>query len=115
MRFEHKEISRIVEIEKDRIPYSFGLGEFNLEVRYNAYNDRFYGILRDSEDNILGEGEEKFVQDFPLFWIYQEDEEGNRDPSYPRFNLVPRSVDGNAYEVNWDNLGEKILLSYEEV
>jgi len=114
-KFGHEDIQRYIEIDKDRVPYSFGVADYDLEIRYNSYNDRFYAILRDSEDNILGEGEEKLIQDFPLFWIYQEDAEGNRDPSYPGFNLVPRSVDGNTYEVNWDNLGEKVLLSYEEV
>ena len=115
MRFEKKTIDKIIEIDKDRIPYSFKLDNFELEIRYNAYNDRFYAILRDSEENILGEGEEKFVQDFPLFWVYQEDFEDNRDPAYPSFNLVPRSSDGLTHEVGWDNLGENIFLSYEEV
>lgn len=114
-KFEHTDIERYIEIDKDRVPYSFDVDDFNLEVRYNSYNDRFYIILRDSDDNILGEGEEKLVQDFPLFWIFQEDTEGNRNPSYPSFNMVPRSVDGNTYEINWDNLGDKILLAYEEV
>lgn len=123
MRFESKKIDRIIEIRKDEIPYSFTIdGNFFFEIRHNSYEDRFRAILYDrkypleneGKGRILGNGEEKFVQDFPLFWVFQEDSKGKRNPVYPKFDLVPRTIDSKEHELNFADLGEKWFLSYEE-
>jgi|GEM_PF-2791627 len=113
-RFEHREIEKIIKIDKNDIPYQFELGDFTFKISYNNYNDGFYMTCKTKEGEILGAGEERFVLDFPLFWQYTEDYEGNRDPKYPTFNLVPRSIDGGEWLVNWENLENKVFLSYEE-
>ena len=114
-RFEHRPITRFIQIDKDKIPYKFELENFIFTIKYNKFADRFYMMLKNKNGEVLGIGEEKLVLDFPLFWIYAEDFNGNRNSNFPPFNLVPRSIDGKEYVVNWDNLGQKILLAYEEV
>lgn len=122
-RFESKVIERIVEIRKNEIPYEFTLdNRWFFEIRYNSYENRFRMILYDrnypleneGKGRILGNGEEKFIQDFPLFWVYQEDSEGKRNPNYPSFSLVPRTIDQKEHDLNFADLGEKWFLSYEE-
>lgn len=114
-RFKAKNIKRFIQIDKDKIPYKFELENFIFTIKYNKFADRFYMLLENKKGDILGIGEEKLILDFPLFWIYTEDYSGNRNPKYPSFNLVPRSIDEKEYAVNWENFGKKILLSYEEV
>ncbi|MBM6875759.1 phage baseplate plug family protein [Fusobacterium mortiferum] len=115
MRFQKKEIERIVKIFKEDIPYSFELKGFTFTLKYNDYNDGFYILCKTKEGEILGAGDERLVLDFPVFWQFCEDYEGNRDSKYPSFNLVPRSIDMKDYEVNWENLNEFVFLAYEEV
>lgn len=122
-RFESKPIERIIEIRKEEIPYELTVdGRFFFEFRHNSYEDRFRAILYDrnypleneGKGRILGNGEEKFIQDFPLFFVFQSDSEGKRDPNYPKFDLVPRTIDQNEHDLNFADLGEKWFLSYEE-
>ena len=121
-RFESKALERIVDIRKDEIPYEFTLdGQFYFEIRHNNYEDRFRMILydrsysteNDGKGRILGSGEEKLIQDFPVFWVHQENSDGNRNKNYPSFNLVPRTSDRKEHDLNYGNLGETWFLSYE--
>lgn len=123
-RFEARQIERVIEIRKDEIPYEFTVdGKYFFEIRHNSYEDRFRMILWDrsfnSENNgkgrILGNGEEKLILDFPIFWVFQSDSEGKRNVEYPKFNLTPRSIDQKECELNYENLGDKWFLSYEVV
>lgn len=114
MRFESKNIESYIRIFPDKIPYQFNIDEFTFNIFVNVYSNDLYITGYDKEGNVLGNGSEKLVQDFPLFWIYQEDEKGNRDPDYPAFNLVPRSVDNKEVVISRENLG-RWLLSYEVI
>jgi hypothetical protein len=120
-RFYSKIPEKYIEIKKDNIPYEFTLDNiYYWEIRYNTYEDRFRFILydrsydeNDGKGRVLGDGEEKAVLDFPLFFIFNSDSDGGRNDAYPSYDLIPRSIDGLEYEVNWDNLGETIFIEVD--
>lgn len=114
MRFDKKEITDYIRIFPEKIPYSFQIGDFKYEIFVNTYSNDLYINCYDKNNQPLGSGSEKLIIDFPLFWCYGVDENGNTDPRYPNFNLVPRSTDGKDYPITRENYG-KWLLAYEEV
>lgn len=114
MRFKHKEIKEYIRLFPEKIPYVFEIDKFSFNIFVNTYSNDLYIIGYDEKGAVLGSGAEKLIQDFPLWWNYQVDEKGNRDPRYPAFNLVPRSVDGKEYAITRENIGNW-LLSYEVI
>lgn len=114
MRFDKKEIQNYIRLFPEKIPYSFQIDEFTFEIFVNTYSNDLYITGYDKDMQPLGSGSEKLIIDFPLFWCYGVDENGNKDPRYPNFNLVPRSTDGKDYSITRENIG-KWLLSYEVV
>lgn len=114
MRFKTKTIERMIRLFPEKIPYTFQIQDFTFSIFVNTYSNDLYMICYDKDMNILGAGAEKLIQDFPINWIFSHDANGNFANNYPKFNLVPRSVDGKEYKITRENYG-KWLLSYEEV
>jgi len=111
---------QFIEIKKEKIPYEFTLdNRFYFEVRHNNFNNVLYFVLYDrkySDENdgkgrIMGEGDEKAILNFPLFWPFQRDS----NPNYPGYKLTPVSLDGKNYRVTYDNISEKVVMKYELV
>lgn len=109
---------QFIEIKKEKIPYEFTLdNRYYFEVRHNNFNnvlyfvlyDRKYSTENDGKGRILGEGDEKSIIDFPLFWVYQRD----TNPNFPNYKLTPRSLDGRNYSVTYDNINDKVVMEYE--
>lgn len=112
MRFESKDIESYIRIFPEKIPYTFQIDDFTFNIFVNSYSNDLYITGYDKNGEVLGNGAEKLIQDFSLWWIYQEDEKGNRDTRYPSFNLVPRSTDGKEVAITRENYGNW-LLSFE--
>lgn len=106
---------KVIRVYPDKLPYQFEIDKFKFDIFSNSYSGDIYIIGYDKDGEVLGNGAEKLIQDFPLWSIYQSDINNNRDTRYPKFNLVPRSVDGKYYPITKDNIGTKIVLSYEVV
>lgn len=113
--FEKKEIEKYIKIYPEKLPYIFEIDGFKFEIYSNSYSGNLYINGYDKNGELLGEGGEKLILDFPLWWVYTIDLNGNRNIRYPNFNLVPRSIDGKNYDINKKTIGNKILLSYEVV
>lgn len=111
--FEKKRIQKYIRVFPDKIPYTFQIEGYKLEIIKNQYSGKLYVIGYDKEGRVLGEGAEKMIQDFPFWWCYKKDKNGNTNPRYPKFDIVPRSVDGNDYQITKNTLGTSIILSYE--
>lgn len=103
---------KIIRLYPDKLPYKFEIEKFTFEIFSNMYSGDIYITGYDVDGNVLGNGAEKLILDMPLWWIYQADINGNRDIRYPKFNLIPRSVDGKIYPITKDNLNSKIVLEY---
>lgn len=103
---------KIIRLYPDKLPYKFEIDKFTFEIFSNMYSGDIYVIGYDVDGEVLGNGAEKLILDFPLFWIYQADINNNRDTRYPKFNLTPRSIDGKIYPITKDNLNSKIVLEY---
>lgn len=103
-----------IKLYPENLPYNFEIQGFRFEIFSNSYSGNIYMIGYDKQGNVLGNGAEKLIQDFPLWWIYQSDKNNNRDPRYPKFDLIPRSVDGKYYPIVKENLNSKIILEYVE-
>lgn len=114
MRFENIDIEEHVRLFPEKIPYTFQIQDFTFSIFVNTYSNDLYMICYDKDMNVLGAGAEKLIQDFPINWIFSHDKNDNFANNYPKFNLVPRSVDGKEYKITRENYG-KWLLSYEEV
>lgn len=103
---------KIIRLYPDKLPYKFEIDKFTFEIFSNMYSGDIYVIGYDVDGEVLGNGAEKLILDFPLFWIYQADINNNRDTRYPKFNLTPRSIDRKIYPITKDNLNSKIVLEY---
>ncbi len=112
MRFEKKQINKYIRLFPEKIPYNFQIDDFSFDIFVNTYSNDLYITGYDKNGQVLGNGAEKLVQDMALWWIYSHDERYNRDPRYPTFDLVPRSVDGKEYAITRENIG-KWILSFE--
>lgn len=108
-----EEIQKIIRLYPEKMPYNFEIDKFTFDIFSNSYSGDIYIIGYDVDGNVLGNGAEKLIQDFPLWWIYQSDVNNNRDTRYPKFNLIPRSVDGKYYPITKENLNTKIVLEYK--
>lgn len=104
----------IIKLYTENLPYEFEIQDFRFNIFSNSYSGNIYIIGYDLDGNLLGNGAEKLVLDYPLWWIYQLDKNGNRDKRYPKFDLIPRSVDGKEYPITRENLNTKIILEYRE-
>lgn len=106
------EIKKIIRLYPEKLPYEFEIDKFKFNIFSNMYSGDIYIIGYDTNGKVLGNGAEKLIQDFALWWIYQSDVNGNRDPRYPKFDLIPRSVDGKYHKITKENLNSKIVLEY---
>lgn len=117
-RFVKKKAIKFIEIKKKNIPYEFTLdNRFYFEIRHNTYEDRFRFILydrsfdeNDGKGKILGDGEEKAVIDFPLFFPFNSDKWKNRNLEFPLYDIIPRSLKNNDVDINFENLGDKFVF-----
>lgn len=107
-------IKKTIRLYPDKIPYTFEIDKFTFEIFSNMYSGDIYITGYDVNGQVLGNGAEKLIQDFALWWIYQSDINNNRDTRYPKFDLIPRSVDGKYYPITKENLNSKIILEYRE-
>ena len=103
-----------IRIYPEKIPYIFEIDNFKFKIFENSYSGDIYVVGYDLQGNVLGNGAEKMILDFPMWWIYQADKNNNRDSRYPKFNLIPRSIDGQEYKIIKENLETKVILEFEE-
>ena len=102
-----------ISVDTSKLPLSLELKDgnrvFKLEFIYNLYNDSIYVNLYDSLDNVIWE-REKMLYGVPLWQSIMEDTNGNFDPNFPSFYLVPLSKDNTEYLVNRETLNTNVFL-----
>lgn len=95
-----------IEIEKEKIPYSFeivlGNDLFELEIQYNQRADLFTVTLY--KDNEVVVYSEPIIYGVSLFQSVFQPEQ------YPALNIIPLDESGNMETITWDNFNDTIFL-----
>lgn len=95
-----------IEIEKEKIPYSFeivlGNDLFELEIQYNQRADLFTVTLY--KDNEVVVYNEPVVYGVALFQSVFQPEQ------YPALNIIPLDESKNVEVVTWDNFNDTVFL-----
>ena len=100
-----------IEITKSLIPYSFnillGANVYNFAISYNKNND-FFTVRLSKDDEVICEGE-PLVYGMPLF------EDIYVAGKFPAFTILPLDESNEQTAVTWDNFGETVFLSIDNV
>lgn len=104
-------------IDKDNLPYKISIeveGKiFFLDFkRWTLSKEEIRVDLYDEEENLIV-SDEKCILDIPLFIRFLRDKQGNFNPKYPKCFLTFYSLDENFYDVNYENLEEKVILTIQ--
>jgi hypothetical protein len=98
-----------IEIEKDRIPYTFeitlGIEVFVFDVLYNEREELFTVNLYDRDRNPLAYGE-PLIYGEVLF-------DAIRDLDFPIVEIKPIDESGKEKEITYANMNEKVLLAVD--
>lgn len=102
----------IINVDKNKIPYQFqillGGKRYSMEWHYNSINDIFTCTLYDSQGNILIYGE-PLIYGNPMFSFLQY------GTTFPPVMLVPLDESGEATKVTWENFGETVFVTLDDL
>ena len=108
----------IMTIDKSKIPYEFQmeiLGKiWYFVIKHHKFSDKIRIDLLDEERNSIV-NDWTCKQGVPLFYPYMQDENGNINQTMPQAYLTFLSVDGQYYDVTYENLETNVFLAVEYV
>jgi hypothetical protein len=100
-----------IEVDKTLIPYSFDIllaaEWFNLEFHYNKTADLFTVTLSKNGEVLIYN--EPIVYGMPLF------ADAYQSGLFPMLDIVPWDESGNADKVTYENFGETVFLTIDNV
>ena len=109
---------RTIKIKKNLIPYTFdidiGYKRFKIRIKaHTLYQNSIIFDLYDEDGNAII-ADTKALYGVPLWYNHMFDKQNNHNPDYPLALFKFLSVDGDSYDVTYDNLEEKVFLTVEE-
>lgn len=102
-------------IKKESIPYITDINiegkNYQIEFKYNQYDERVYVDLYTSEGDLIYPNE-PIIFGVPLWFNKLVDEKGNFNKKFPNKYIIPNTLDRKVVKITYDNI-DKIELILE--